>query len=441
MTAIAFPCGALSLTSRLYIERPPVESSCYQNLQISGSLTRIKGPRHMGKSSLLVRLLARAHRLNYRTISIDFQSAEQAVYQDISRFLRWFCCVCARALQLPPCLDEYWDEEIGAKLSTTLYFEEYLLASIEQPVVLALNEVNRVFEHAQIACDFLPLLRVWYEQAKQGCDGPQAEAGFQKLRTIVVHSTDVYVSLNVHQSPFNVGLPVCLKPFNDEQIQQLAQRYDVAFEQAEDFQAITRLVGGHPYLLSIAFYYLSQGQLSLSRLVAEAPTTAGIYQHHLQTCLEIVQSQPKLAEAFGWVIMATDAVEIESAIAHQLSSLGLVVLDGNACRLTCELYRLFFVKHGLPVRSQSINLKTAKPKSVDLESVEPESVDLESVDLESVDLGRLQQENERLKQLANVDGLTQIANRRLFEERSGDAWEAAMTHSSVVSLMGARHPL
>ncbi|MEL7226713.1 MAG: AAA-like domain-containing protein, partial [Cyanobacteria bacterium J06576_12] len=181
-----FPSGALSLQSPLYIERPPLESLCCQNIEVPGSLTRIKGPRHMGKSSLLIRLLAHAHTLNFQTVLIDFQSAENAVYSDLSRFLRWFCSAAARQLNLPENLDGYWDDETGAKLSTTIYFEEYLLALSPGPIVLAFNEVNRVFEHPDIARDFLPLLRFWYEQAKHDND-------FQKLRTLVVHSTDIYV--------------------------------------------------------------------------------------------------------------------------------------------------------------------------------------------------------------------------------------------------------
>ncbi|MEM9807212.1 MAG: AAA-like domain-containing protein [Cyanobacteria bacterium P01_D01_bin.56] len=30
---------------------------------------------------------------------------------------------------------------------------------------------------------------------------------FFRLRTLVVHSTDIYVPIKIHQSPFNVGLP------------------------------------------------------------------------------------------------------------------------------------------------------------------------------------------------------------------------------------------
>ncbi|MGD1899494.1 MAG: diguanylate cyclase, partial [Phormidesmis sp.] len=88
-----------------------------------------------------------------------------------------------------------------------------------------------------------------------------------------------------------------------------------------------------------------------------------------------------------------------------LSSLGLVVLEGNACRPACELYRLFFAHHGLPASIQI------------------------------TDMQRLRSENEQLRVLANIDELTQIANRRRCEERARLAWGEAMRQRSALSLI------
>ena len=135
-----------------------------------------------------------------------------------NQFLRWLCANTARQLQLKPRLDEYWDEDLGSKISCTSYFQDYLLESSATPLVLALDEVNQVFEHPQAAKDFLPLLRSWYEEAK-------TLPIWQNLRLIVVHSTEIYVPLQLNQSPFNVGLPIQLNPFSRKEVQQLAQCY------------------------------------------------------------------------------------------------------------------------------------------------------------------------------------------------------------------------
>ncbi|MEO1619404.1 MAG: AAA-like domain-containing protein [Cyanobacteria bacterium J06632_3] len=397
-----FPSGALALTSPFYVDRPPLESLCTQNLELPGSLTRIKAPRHMGKSSLLVRLLAHAQTLNYQTVLIDFQVAEAAIYSNLSRFLRWFCSEVARQLGLPPNLDDYWDDDTGAKLSATIYFEEYILEAIQTPIVLALNEVNCVFEQSEIAQDFLPLLRVWYEQAKHA--GSAESGGFQQLRTIVVHSTDVYVPLNVHQSPFNVGLPVQLQPFNIEQAKALAIAYGCSLSDAEQ-QALRTLVGGHPYLLSIAFYSLATQTVALPQLLASAATATGIYTHHLQTLLSTLKSQPVLMAAFTHVLKSSTPIEILPVHAHQLSSLGLVAFEGNQCKPACLLYQQFFSQSGLLEAPYETSFQ------------------------------RLRDENTQLKKLANFDGLTQVANRRFFDEQLQIEWHKAAVQGTSIALI------
>ncbi|MHC5720939.1 MAG: AAA-like domain-containing protein, partial [Nostoc sp.] len=89
--------------------------------------------------------------------------------------------------------------------------------------------------------DFLPMLRSWYEEAKR-------LPIWQKLRLIVVHSTEIYVPLQLNQSPFNVGLPIQLDNFSFEQVQQLAQCYGIDWNDGEEARQLIDLVGGHPAL-------------------------------------------------------------------------------------------------------------------------------------------------------------------------------------------------
>ena len=83
---------------------------------------------------------------------------------------------------------------------------------------------------------FLPLLRSWYEEGKR-------LPIWQKLRLIVVHSTEIYVPLQLNQSPFNVGLPIQLDDFNLEEVQQLAQRYGLDWANGEEARQLMAMVG------------------------------------------------------------------------------------------------------------------------------------------------------------------------------------------------------
>lgn len=340
MSKMDFPSGPVPLGSPFYIERPPLEKLVYNEIFHPGCLIRIKAPRKMGKSSLLIRMIAHAREQGYHVVYLDFQEADEDVFASLDQFLRWFCVNVSRQLNLFPSLDDFWDTEMGSKVSCKIYFEAYLLQYIDSnAVVLALNEVHRVFEHPNIAQDFLPMLRFWHEQAKQ-------DQTWQKLRLVVVHTTEIYVPLKLNQSPFNVGITVTLPPFTLKQVQNLAHCYGLDWaidkEGAKRLAPLQAMVGGHPYLVNLALYYLSQGEMTLEVLLQTASAPSGIYGQHLRELLTLLQEEPQLISAMQQVIAADERIELDAIAAYKLESIGLVQLNGNQARASCELYRLYF---------------------------------------------------------------------------------------------------
>ncbi|MEH2143760.1 MAG: AAA-like domain-containing protein [Nostoc sp.] len=337
---IEFPSGPVPLGSPFYINRPPLEELVCNEILHPGCLIRIKAPRKMGKSSLLNRMIAYARKQGYQIVYLDFQEADQDVFACLDKFLRWFCVNVSRQLNLLPCLDDFWNTEMGSKVSCKIYFEAYLLQYIDHsPLVLALNEVHRVFEHPNIAQDFLPMLRFWHEQAKQ-------DQIWQKLRMVVVHTTEIYIPLNLNQSPFNVGITITLPQFTLNQIQNLALRYGldcaVDSEGAKRLVPLQTMVGGHPYLVSLALYHLCQKEMTLEVLLETASTPVGIYSQHLRELLTLLQKEPELMSAMQQVIATDEKVELDAIAAYKLESMGLVQLNGNQAHAMCELYRLYF---------------------------------------------------------------------------------------------------
>lgn len=333
-TSPCYPSGAVPLDSPFYVERLPTKDQVYQEVRKPGALVRIKAPREMGKTSLLLRILGFAERLGYRTIRLNLEQVDQAILSDLNQFLRWLCANAAHQLQLKPGLDEYWDEDLGSKISCSAYFQDYLLERVNTPLVLALDEVNQIFEHPQVAKDFLPLLRSWYEEAK-------TLPIWQKLRLIVVHSTEIYVPLQLNQSPFNVGLPMQLNNFSKEEVQELASRYGLNWTKGEEAKQLMDMVGGHPALVQIALYHLSQGEVSFRQLLKTAPTSAGVYSNHLQRHLATLQEQPDLAGALYKVMSAAEPIQLEPILEYKLSRLGLIKQVGDKMTLSCELYSHF----------------------------------------------------------------------------------------------------
>ena len=332
--ALEFPEGSVPLDSPFYVERPPLESDCYKEILKPGSLIRIRGPKQMGKTSLLHRVIAYATQQNYQIVRMNLRKAEKIIFTNLNKFLRWFCLNVSRQLNLEPKLDDYWDEEIGSKVSCTGYFETYLLEQLETNLVISLDEIDAVFNYPDLAEDFLALLREWHEEAT-------LQESWRKLRLIIAHSTEAYISLNIHQSPFNVGLPLKLPLFNLQQIQTLAQLHNLNWT-VEDTQLLTAMVGGHPYLIRLALYHLARQDITLQQLLQNAPTHAGVYSDHLRRCLGNLKQQPELAFALKQIVTSQHPVQLESVTVYQLDSMGLVHLNGNQITPSCELYRQYF---------------------------------------------------------------------------------------------------
>ena len=390
--SLEFPSGFLALDSSLYINRPPIEELTYQEVSKPGCLIQIKAPRKTGKTSLLKRIIAYGASQDYHTVYLNFQQIDTEYLCHKDKFLRWFCANVSRQLGLESKLDDYWDEDIGSKVSCTVYLQDYILEQLEHPLVLALDEVHGIFKYPAITQEFLPLLRSWHEEAKQ-------------LRLVVAHCTEIYVPLDFNQSPFNVGVPIRLPEFTLEQVEELAQRYGLNWQNAPEAKQLMDMVGGHPYLINLALYHLCTQNLSLESLLQAAPTLAGIYSEHLRRHLGEVQKHLGLAIALNQVATSTESVSLEPNLAYQLESMGLIKLLGNGALPSCQLYRLYF---GFQMfRGEGLSAK----------------------------LAQLERENHKLLRLCFVDELTQLANRNCFNDYLRTEWEQLASKKVPLSLI------
>ncbi|MUG91882.1 hypothetical protein F7734_05110 [Scytonema sp. UIC 10036] len=333
----SYPDGPVPLNSPLYIERPLIENLAYQEVTQPGCVIRIRAPKGMGKSSLVLRLLNFAQRQEYHTVKLDCQQIDALNLHDINQFLRCFCWQIATELGIDPNLDAYWDEEIGSKLSCSFYLRNHLLEQIKNPVVLVLEQVDCLFEHPQLAQEFFPLLRSWYEEARR-------DTNWQKLKLVVVYSTESYVSLDINRSPFNIGLPLRLPEFTQQQVQELAQRHGLNWNFGKEATQLMSLVGGHPALIRIALYYLCCQRITLDELITEALSNGGVYRHHLWQNWIVLQEKPTLMQAYTQLVTTEQSIFLAPIEAYKLHSLGLILYEGERLIPRCELYRAYFQK-------------------------------------------------------------------------------------------------
>jgi len=330
-----FPGSPLALDSAFYIERTPSDDQCKREVVKPGALIRIRAPQRMGKTSLLNRILATAEASGIYTVRLSLRQAETPVLQSLDSFLQWFCLNLTRRLGLSARLDDYWDgDRFGSLSSCTTYMQSVILDPLPKGLVIGLDDVDWLFEFEAIAQGFFTLLRSWHEEAN-------SLDIWQRLRLVLAHTTEVYIPLNLHQSPFNVGLPIRLTELSLEDIERLAKRYGLQWTESETQQLI-RLVGGHPYLLQFAFYHLQRGDFPIATLLQTAPTQAGIYRDHLRRLWQLLQDYPELQTAFAQVVQSPDGTVLNPIIAYKLESMGLVKLEGDRAVVSCELYRRYF---------------------------------------------------------------------------------------------------
>jgi diguanylate cyclase (GGDEF)-like protein len=364
----------------------------------------------MGKSSLLLRMVAHAQDQNIAVCTVDFLQVDRAMLASTDQLLRWLCKTMARQLDLPLDLELYWDSDIGSKVSCTICIEQGLLKSLTAPVMLSMQNLDPVFAHPDVAADLLSLLRSWYEQSRRS-------PLWQKLRLVLSYTAEACIPLKLEQSPFNVGLPLKLLEFTPDQVHDLASRYDLQRHLDGDYgevmAALLDLVGGHPYLTHLAIAHLHRAPSAPFDLLASASNPTGIYGHHLRYCLATVRQQPELVEVIRALTQADDGLKLSAPLTYQLDNLGIIKLQGNLSSLSCRLYQRVFTA----------------------EFFEDAAAEAEDDESFARALSRLEQANQRLQTLAYTDGLTRIPNRRAFDVRLRQVWQQMAQNQLPLTLM------
>ena len=332
---ITFPEGSVGLNSGFYIERSRVESVCYETIVKPGALIRIKGAKWMGKTSLVNRILQQGRTEKHQVVYIDFDSVERAIASNLDKLLRWLCVMVSRQLNLKNQVKEYWDTDIlGSNDNCTVYFEEYLLEETTNPIALALDNVDRLFGCEGVIEDFFGMLRSWHEKAK-------THQCWSQIKLILSHSTEVYVPLDINQSPFNAGIPILLEEFDSERVEALASLYDLDWNKIQVKQLMD-LVGGHPYLVRLAMYQIKTNYLTLGKFLALASQEVEIYSDPLRRLLNILKQSPTLTAAYAQVVASNEPIALDSLQIYQLHSIGLVRHQQNLVSPRCKLYQEYF---------------------------------------------------------------------------------------------------
>ncbi|MDE5099172.1 MAG: AAA-like domain-containing protein [Trichodesmium sp. St16_bin4-tuft] len=343
------PGGQMPLDSVFYIDRPIIQSLCYKSIQQPGTLLNICAPKQMGKTSLMIHIIAFAKSLGYQTFYLNLQLVDLKILQNLESFLQWFCARVTRELKLSQAhsneaiyheqITPFWQNSLGNKSIATDYFNDIILAQSDRPLVIAIDELNQLFTYPDIACEFLQLLRAWSGRTQAG----ETESHpWQKLRLLTIYSTEIMMPSSINPSLLNTGRLINLPEFTSAQVQELAQRYQQEITESQIQQLIT-ILGGHPYRLQLAFYSLYQQTITLEAILENSDSLTVLYAEHLQQQWWNLQHYDELLPIFTKIVNNPKPIKIKLSLGYQLQKMGLVRLKGNLASLYCELFRPFFM--------------------------------------------------------------------------------------------------
>lgn len=336
--SLEMPEGSMDPESTFYVQRQG-DQIAMGAIQRQGVTITIKGPRQMGKSSLLLKTVDQAIQADKRVAYIDFQLFDDAALGDADRFYQQFCLTITQQLELPSRIDDFWLEELGNNQRCTRYMQTYVLKELQQPFVLAMDEVDRIFDR-KFRSDFFAMLRNWHNN--RGLPLPAMKV-WKQFDLVLVTATEPYhLIADLHQSPFNVGEVISLKDFTAEQVADLNQRHGSPLNSGQESQLFA-LLNGHPYLIRKALYLAASGQKTIDEVLAKADRDDGPFGDHLRYHLFRIYDRPELVQGMLGAVQRNRCED--ERIVRLLCAAGLIRQEGKAELPRCQLYGDYFKAH------------------------------------------------------------------------------------------------
>ncbi|MFN7927752.1 MAG: AAA-like domain-containing protein [Blastocatellia bacterium] len=335
--SLDLPEGTIDIDSNFYIQRTTDQTALDAIKRRNGVTITIKGPRQMGKSSLLMRAIQTAMDEGKRVAFLDFQLFDKNALASADQFFQQFCSWLSDELEMENRVAEYWSLPLGNSQRCERYMSRYLLKELDCPLVLAMDEVESIFE-TEYRTDFFSMLRSWHN----GRAKPTTPI-WKRLDLALVTSTEPYQLIeNLNQSPFNVGEVIDLRDFTPAEVIELNQRHRSPFT-ADGIARLLALLNGHPYLTRRALYLVASGRLASHDLFAHATDDQGPFGDHLRYHLFRLHKQDALVQGLRQVIHHQTCQD--QKIFFRLRGAGLVRREGNTEFPRCQLYADYFQEY------------------------------------------------------------------------------------------------
>jgi DNA-binding SARP family transcriptional activator len=330
--------GAVPLDSRFYVVRP-ADHEFGAAMARRDSIVLVKGPRQVGKTSLLARGLQQARQAGARVVLTDLEMLNAAHLGSAETFLLELAQMMADQLDLDVSPADVWDSRRGANPNFRRYVQREVLGKVDAPLVWGLDEVDRLF-HCSFGSDIFGLFRSWHNERALDPAGP-----WMRLTLAMAYATEAHLFIaDLNQSPFNVGTQVTLADFTREQVADLNRRYGSPLKDEGQLSRFDDVISGHPDLVRRGLYEMAAHGTDIATFETRASSDDWIFGNHLQRILLLLRRDPELCEVVRGVLAGRPCLTPRSF--YRLRSAGLMVgVSEEDARLRCRLYGTYLQRH------------------------------------------------------------------------------------------------
>ena len=310
----------------------PEERIALEEIKRQGVTIIIKAPRDMDRSSLLHRITGAAKEAGKQVVFLDFEQFDKPTLTNASTFFLQFCIGLTEDLELDDRVDDYWKMRSGNIRRCTHYMGRYLLRALNKPLVLAVDNVDSIFD-SDFRSDFFRMLRNWNNNCRV------RDPVWKQLDLVLVTSFELYQLIDDPLLSFNVNVVVELTDFMFEQVKDLNRHYGPLLTPGQERQLMA-LLGGHPRLVCRALSLVAQGRISPTELFIRATDDHGPFGDHLRALLLWLYDKEDLTQGLRQVIHCNACQD--ERVCLRLQSVGLVRREGPAVLPRCQLYADYF---------------------------------------------------------------------------------------------------
>ncbi len=334
-SSLILPGGAVESESPFYIRRT-ADEEVFRGVSRSRGLVTIRAPRQTGKTSLMMQIFTTVRKnASLRPVFVDFQAFANENFASLNAI--WYAILSQTDAQMKTeCrMAEICRPDMPYDRNLSVFLDKFVFRQDDTPVLLCLDEVDRVFS-TQIKGDFFSSLRAFYNRGA-------IDPAWKKIRWLLSTSSEpAFFIEDLNQSLFNIGLQVELNAFTREETAEFAKKHGISPDHSL-MERITDYLGGRPYPVHLLLYHMALFPQKTEQFFHADSAGGGIFLEHLNRYLKKFQKEPELATAMKRVIAGKGCTDVK--MEERLASAGLVKREANQNVICfCKLYADYFGK-------------------------------------------------------------------------------------------------